>query len=77
MNELLTLYILEKLYNINIKMLSQRETRYRKQKIIGGSLLKNVYDKLKKVISTGSKILNRGSKIKKLVSNQVKTNVKN
>ena len=54
-------------------MLSQRETRYHKQKIIGGSLLKNVYDKVKKVISTGSKILNRiptgvKTEIKKLVT---------
>ena len=39
-------------------MLSQRETRFHK-KIIGGSLLKNVYDKVRNVISTGSKILNR------------------
>ena len=50
-------------------MLSQRGTRYHKQKIIGGSLLKNVYDKLKNVISKGSKILNRVTigEIKKLV----------
>ena len=40
-------------------MLSQRETRLHKKKIIGGSLLKNVYDKVRNVISTGSKILNR------------------
>ena len=40
-------------------MLSQRETRFHKKKIIGGSLLKNVYDKVRNVISTGSKILNR------------------
>ena len=40
-------------------MLSQRETRFYKKKIIGGSLLKNVYDKVRNVISTGSKILNR------------------
>ena len=40
-------------------MLSQRETRFHKTKIIGGSLLKNVYDKVRNVISTGSKILNR------------------
>ena len=37
-------------------MLSQRGTRYHKQKIIGGSLLKNVCDKLKNIMSTGSKI---------------------
>ena len=54
-------------------MLSQRETRYHKQKIIGESLLKNVYDKVKKVISTESKILNRiptgvKTEIKKLVT---------
>ena len=40
-------------------MLSQRETRFHKKKIIGGSLLKNVYDRVRNVISTGSKILNR------------------
>ena len=40
-------------------MLSQRETRFHKKKIIDGSLLKNVYDKVRNVISTGSKILNR------------------
>ena len=40
-------------------MLSQRETRFHKKKIIGGSLLKNVYDKVRNVISSGSKILNR------------------
>ena len=40
-------------------MLSQRETRFHKKKIIGESLLKNVYDKVRNVISTGSKILNR------------------
>ena len=40
-------------------MLSQRETRFHKKKIIGGNLLKNVNDKVRNVISTGSKILNR------------------
>ena len=40
-------------------MLSQRETRFHKKKIIGASLLKNVYDKVRNAISTGSKILNR------------------
>ena len=40
-------------------MLSQRETRFHKKKIICGSLLKNVYDKVRNVISTGSTILNR------------------
>lgn len=54
-------------------MLSQRILRYNKQKIIGGSLLKNVYDKVKNVISSGSKILNRiptgiKSEIKKVVT---------
>ena len=54
-------------------MLSQRETRFHKKKIIGGSLLKNVYDKVRNVISTGSKILNRiptgvKTEIKKLVA---------
>ena len=54
-------------------MLSQRETRFHKKKIIDGSLLKNVYDKVRNVISTGSKILNRiptGAKteIKKLAA---------
>ena len=50
-------------------MLSQRETRYRKQKIIGGNLLKSVYDRLKNAINRGSKILNR--EIKKSVMNQL------
>lgn len=54
-------------------MLSQREIRYHKRKIIGGSLLKNVYDKVRKVVSTGSKILSRtgdiAKKTKKLVAN--------
>ena len=50
-------------------MLSQRETRFHKKKIIGGSLLKNVYDKVRNVISTGSKILNR-------IPTGVKTEVK-
>ena len=50
-------------------MLSQREIRFQKRKIIGGSFLKN---KVRKVISTGSKILNRiptgvKSEIKKAV----------
>ena len=40
-------------------MLSKRDTRFQKRKIIGGSFLRNVYDKVKKVISSGSKILNR------------------
>ena len=40
-------------------MLSQREIRFQKRKIIGGNFLKNVYYKVRKVISTGSKILNR------------------
>ena len=39
-------------------MLSQREIRFQKQKIIGGSFLRNIYDKVRKVIGTGSKILN-------------------
>ena len=50
-------------------MLSQRETRFHKKKIIGGSLLKNVYDKVRNIISTGSKILNR-------ISTGVKTEIK-
>ena len=59
-------------------MLSQRETRFQKRKIIGGSFLKNVYDKVRKVISTGSKILNRipsgvKSEIKKAVLNRITT----
>ena len=54
-------------------MLSQRETRFHKKKIIGGSLLKNVYDKVRNVISTGSEILDRiptgvKTKIKKLAA---------
>ena len=58
-------------------MLSQREIRFQKRKIIiGGSFLKNVYDKVRKVISTGSKILNRvptgvKSEIKKTVLNKI------
>ena len=40
-------------------MLSKRDTRFQKRKIIGGSFLRNVYDKVRKVISSGSKILNR------------------
>ena len=50
-------------------MLSQRETRFHKKKIIGGSLLKNVYDKVRNVISTGSKILN-------IIPTGVKTEIK-
>ena len=59
-------------------MLSQRETRFHKQKIIGGSLLKNVYDKLKNIVNTGSKILNRvpTRAIIKLIPTQVKTDMK-
>ena len=58
-------------------MLSQRETRFHKKKIIGGSLLKNVYDKVRNVISTGSKILNRiptgvKTEIKKLAAPSLK-----
>ena len=57
-------------------MLSQRKIRFQKQKIIGGSFLKNVYVKGRKVISTGSKILNRiptgvKSEIKKTVLNKI------
>lgn len=40
-------------------MLSQRTLRFHKRKIIGGSFLKNVYDKVRNVVSTGSKILSR------------------
>ena len=50
-------------------MLSQREIRFQKRKIIRESFLKNVYDKVRKVISTGSKILNR-------VSTGVKSEIK-
>ena len=57
-------------------MLSQREIRFQKRKIIGESFLKNVYDKVRKVISTGSEILNRvptgvKSEIKKTVLNKI------
>ena len=57
-------------------MLSQREIRFQKRKIIGGSFPKNVYDKVRKVISTGSKVLNRvptgvKSEIKKTVLNKI------
>ena len=57
-------------------MLSHQEIRFQKQKIIEGSFLKNVYDKVRKVISTGSKILNRvptgvKSEIKKTVLNKI------
>ena len=49
-----------------------RDLRYQKKKIIGGNLLKNVYDRVKGIISTGSKIINRiptgvRSELKKLV----------
>ena len=40
-------------------MLTQRVTRFHKRKIIGGSFLKNVFDKVTNLISTGSKIINR------------------
>lgn len=50
-------------------MLSQR-IRFQKRKIIGGSFLKNVYDKVRNVISSGSKILSR-------IPTGVKTQVKN
>lgn len=40
-------------------MLSQRVIRFHKRKIIGGNFLKNVFDKVRNVVSTGSKILNR------------------
>ena len=52
MNELLTMFTFEKLYNLTINMLSQREIRFQKQKIIGESFLRNVYDKVRKVISS-------------------------
>lgn len=53
-------------------MLSQRNIRFQKRKIIGGSFLKNVYDKVRRAVSSGSKILNRvppgvKSEIKKAV----------
>lgn len=51
-------------------MLSQREIRFHKKKIIGGSFLKNVYDKVRNVISSGSKILSR-------IPTGVKTQIKN
>ena len=62
-------------------MLSQRETRFHKKKIIGGSLLKNVYDKVRNVISTGSKILNRiptgvKTEIKKLAAPLLKKSLR-
>ena len=76
MNQLLTMFTFEKLYSLTINMLSQREVRFHKRKIIGGSFLKNVYDKVRKVISTGSKILDRvptgvKSEIKKTVLNKI------
>ena len=57
-------------------MLSQRVIRFQKRKIIGGSILKNVYDKVRKVISAGSRIFNRiptgvKSEIKKEVLNRI------
>ena len=56
-------------------MLSQREIRFQKRKIIGGNFLRNVYDKVRKVISTGSKIFNRipsgVNEIKKIVLNKI------
>ena len=59
-------------------MLSQRTLRFHKQKIIGGSFLKNVYDKVRNVISTGSKIISRiptgvKTEIKKLATPLLKT----
>ena len=62
--------------NSIINMLLQREIRFQKRKIIGGSFLKNVHDKVRKVISTGSKILNKvptgiKSEIKKTVLNKI------
>ena len=54
MNQLLTMFTFEKLYSLAINMLLQREIRFQKQKIIGGSFLRNVYDKVRTVISTGS-----------------------
>ena len=53
-------------------MISQ--VRFSKQKIIGGNLLKNAYDKLKNVISFGSKILNR---IPSGIKSEIKTKLKN
>ena len=47
MNELLTMFTFEKLYNLTINMLSQREIRFQKRKIIGESFLRNVYDKVR------------------------------
>ena len=57
-------------------MLSQRESKFQKLKIIGGIFVENLYDKVKKIISTNSKILNRiptGEKfeIKKAVLNKI------
>ena len=57
-------------------MLSQRSLRFHKQKIIGGNILKNVYDKVKNVISTGSKILNRNPEIKKVLKNVASNAIK-
>ena len=76
MNEFLTMFTFEKLYNLTINMLSQQEIRFQKRKIIGESFLKNVYDKVRKVISTDLKILNRiltgvKSEIKKTVYNKI------
>ena len=53
-------------------MITQRILRYQKKKVIGGNLLKNVYDRVKGIISTGSKIINRvpvgiRSELKKLI----------
>ena len=59
MNELLIMSTFDKLYNLTINRLSEQKIRFQKQKITGGSFLKNVYNKVRKVISTGSKILNR------------------
>ena len=48
MNKLLTMFTFGKLYNLTINMLSQREIRFQKRKIIGGNFLKN---KVRKVNS--------------------------
>ena len=75
MNELLTMFTFKKFYNLTINMLSQQEIRFQKRKIIGESFLKNIYDKVRKVISTGSKInkVSTGvkSEIKKTVLNKI------
>ena len=57
MNKLLTMFIFEKLYSLTISMLSQREIRFHKRKIIGGSFLKKVCNKIRKLLALALRFL--------------------